>query len=88
MKLKAKAEIDNKIIDCVGNLKIDVISNQQAYVTWQFFSGEKIIASKSENLFYNKEIDSEDDIIKKVLKRIEGYRIGRNKIFTDVKTYH
>ena len=60
----------------------------QAYITWQFFTGDKLIASKSENFFYKEGIENEDELINRVLKKIEGYRIGRKKIFEDLEICH
>ena len=85
MKLKAKAKIDNQILDCTGTVEIHWKKAHQAYITWQFFNGDKLIVSKSDNFFYEKETESEPQLIYKVLKKIEGYRIGRKKIFQDVK---
>jgi len=85
MKLKAKANIDNDKLDCEGSLEIHWKISPQAYVTWQFFIGGKLIVSKSENFFYKEEIENEDELIKRVLKKIEGYKIGRKKIFENIK---
>ena len=86
MKLKAKAIIDNVKLDCEGSLEIHWQKSPQAYVTWQFFNGGKLIVSKSENFFYQEELENEDELIKRVLKKIEGYRIGRKKIFENIET--
>lgn len=84
MKLKAKANLNKEKLDCEGSLEIHWRRSPQAYVTWQFFNGDKLIVSKSENIFYKEEIENEDELINLVLKKIEGYKIGRKKIFEEI----
>jgi hypothetical protein len=85
MKLKAKVNIDNQELDCTGSIEIHWIKEPQAYITWQFFYGDKLIASKSDNFFFQENKDNMDELIKRVLKKIEGYKIGRKKIFEEIE---
>jgi hypothetical protein len=87
MRLKAKANINKKKLDCEGSLEIHWKKSTQAYVTWQFFNGDKLIVSKSENFFFQEEIENEDELINRVLKKIEGYKIERTKIFEGIEVY-
>lgn len=88
MKLRAIANIDNDKLVCEGSIEIHWKKSPQAYITWQFFNGEKLIVSKSENFFYKEEIENEDELINSVLKKIEGYKIGRKKIFDEIEICH
>jgi hypothetical protein len=85
MKLRIKANIIKENLVCEGSLEIHWKKSPQAYVTWQFFSGDKLIVSKSENFFYKEEIENEDELINRVLKKIEGYKIGRKRIFERIE---
>ncbi len=88
MKLKAKVNIDKDKLDCEGSLEIHWKKSPQAYVTWQFFNGDKLIVSKSDNFFYNEDIENEDELINRILKKIEEYKIGRKKIFEEIEICH
>lgn len=85
MKLKAKVNIDKNKSDCEGSIEIHWKKSPQAYVTWQFFNGGILIVSKSEIFFYKEEIENEGELINRVLKKIEGYKIGRKKIFEEIE---
>lgn len=84
MKIQAIANIDDNIIKCTGEIEIHWIKEPQAYITWRLSNNDKLIASKSENYFYKKN-SSADELLNRILKKIENYKIGRNKIFEKVK---
>ncbi|MFN8284256.1 MAG: hypothetical protein U0U67_13640 [Chitinophagales bacterium] len=88
MNIKAKANIDNVKLDCVGSIEIHSKRKYQAYITWQFFNGDKLIVSKSDNFFYREEEENEVELINKVLKKIEEYKIRRKKIFEDIEIFY
>jgi hypothetical protein len=85
MKLKAKVNINNVVLDCAGSIEIHWKKNPQAYITWQFYYEDKLIVSKSENFFIGQEKENDDELISKVLKKIENYKIGRKRIFEDIE---
>ena len=85
MKIKALANIDNSIIPCTGEIEIHWIKEPQAYVTWKLFSDKSLIASKSKNYFFEKDIDTHNSLIKRVIEEIKNYRIGRKKVFEKVE---
>ncbi len=84
MKIKATANIDGQIIICLGDIQINWIKEPQAYITWRLFNGKTLVASKSENFHYRENVE-EADLVQKVIKKIEKYRINRNKVFSNVE---
>jgi cytochrome c oxidase assembly protein Cox11 len=85
LKIVATAKIDNQELLCFGTIEIHFIKEHQAYITWQFYNENTLIAGKSENYFYKIEDSDGKDLINRVIKNIQGYRIGRDKIFTNIK---
>ncbi|MER3329775.1 MAG: hypothetical protein RIF34_09380 [Candidatus Kapaibacterium sp.] len=85
MEIVATAKIDNKELLCFGTIEIHFIKEHQAYITWQLHNGKTLIASSSENYFCNIEDSDGKDLINRVIKQIQSYRIGRDKIFTNIK---
>lgn len=85
LKIVATAKIDNQELLCFGTIDIHTVKEHQAYVTWQFYNGKTLIAGRSENYFYKIEDSESKDLINRVIKKIQGYRIGRDKIFTNIK---
>jgi hypothetical protein len=87
MKINALAKIDNKTFPCTGKIEIHWVKEPQAYITWDLFSNENenLIISKSENYFFRKNIDTEENLIHRIIKKIENCRVGRKKIFSKVR---
>lgn len=88
MEIVATAKINNQELLCFGTIEIHSKKGPQAYITWQFYNGKKLIAGRSENYFYKIEESDSTDLINKVIKNIQDYRIGRDKIFTNIKILH
>jgi hypothetical protein len=84
MKIKAEANLNNQNTICYGEIEIHWIKEPQAYVTWRLYDGENLIASKSENYFYQNNFDSESILIDRIIFKIENYKIGRKTIFMKV----
>jgi len=84
MKIKAKAKIDNQILDCLGAIEIHFKTNFQVYVTWHLCSNDMLIALVSENFFQSEKLYNESELVNRIIKKIERYRIGRKKVFEDV----
>ncbi len=82
MKIKAFAHLNDKVVQCSGEIQIHWIKENQAYVSWKIESQESLIASKYENIFLHKNGDG--DAVQIIIERIQTYRIGRKKIFFDV----
>ena len=82
MKIKAIAHINNKIFHCRGSIQIHWIKEKQAYVSWQIINGDQLLAGKSENIYIDN--DAEREIINKTIARIEKYRLGRKKVFSEI----
>lgn len=83
MKIEAIANIDDKLLDCHGDLEIHSVVGPQAYATWTLYSGDDLVASKSANYFVGDDY-IEVDLIQKIVNGIENYRIARRKIFDHV----
>jgi hypothetical protein len=85
VEIVATAKIDNQELLCFGTIDIHSVKEHKAYITWQLHNGKTLIASRSENYFCNIEDCDRKDLINRVVKKIQGYRIGRDKIFTNIK---
>lgn len=82
MKIKAIAHINNTILYCTGTIKIHWIKEKQAYISWQIINEDQLLAGKTENIYIDN--DSEREIINKTIARIEKYRLGRKKVFSEI----
>ena len=86
MKIKAIANIDNKIINCCGEITLQWPIKQQAYISWQLSTEDgKNLVSKSENFYVGENAISEGELINKIIEKIKVYTIGRKKIFQSVE---
>ena len=85
MEIQAIANINNKLIECTGEINIHWIKGPQAYITWKLLNGNNLIASKSENLYYKEGDTTRDDLINRTAENIKNYTIARKKIFKHVE---
>jgi predicted transcriptional regulator len=85
MKIKAIANVDNNKIRCVGEIKLNLISGNQVYIIWSLLHEDKLIAAKSETLYYRTSGNNEENLMKIIVEKIKRYRIGRKRIFEEVE---
>ena len=73
-------------IVCKGVIDVNYYNNKQAYVLWQMFDEKNNrIAFVGRNYFIDDNKVSIDELIPMVIHKIENYRVGRKKIFKDIK---
>jgi hypothetical protein len=87
LKILLKANIGGEIIDCKGTIDIHWKNELQAYVSWKVFSSTATLVSKSENFHCTNENGSNAELINRVKERILSYRLGRKRVFEEVKIY-
>ena len=86
MKKKFTALFNNSI--CFGLIEILNINrvHKTAYVSWQISNGENNpIAGLINNYFLGKDNFTNDEIYNLVKDQIPKYRIGREKVFSNVE---
>lgn len=80
------AKIDRDILPCNGTIEVLSKSERVAYATWKILdSSNHLLASVSRNYFIGDKKYSDQDILTKITEDILSYRVGRNRIFTDIK---
>ncbi len=87
-KIDGFALVNGLPMCCLGEIDIMNIDQEHrtAYVSWRIFDErEQLLASASRNYFINKEEFSDTDIVEAVLENIMNFRIGRNRIFSEIK---
>jgi hypothetical protein len=73
---------------CSGEIRILSKSDRTTYVSWEIHDEEKNnIASVAKNYFIGDMEYSNDDIFQMVVKDILKYRIGRKKVFKEIKMF-
>jgi hypothetical protein len=85
MMIEGKAIVDNKVINCYGEIIIHWLKKPQAFITWELFNEETLIASKSENYFIENDNINKDELLSRVIKKIEKYKMKRKKVFEEIK---
>lgn len=84
MKKKIKVISDGQLL--FGEIEVLNISNNKAYVMWRVFdSKRRLIASFTNDYFFDEKEFTEDDIFELVKNQMLKYRVGRKKIFSSVE---
>jgi hypothetical protein len=88
IKLIGILSIDGDSKECQGNIEIIKRDDKVVYAIWRFLSqNEELIAAKGNNYFIgNKKKDISDlEIANLIIESILKYRIGRERIFSNVR---
>jgi hypothetical protein len=73
-------------ISCIGKIKILHRTGKSIYAGWEMHIEDGTsLAGVSRNYFMNKENASEEEVIPFILDNIMNYRIGRERVFTEVQ---
>ena len=88
LKIKGVALVGDLPIPCLGEIEILNFNaeHRTAYAWWRIFDQDgKLLAAKSRNYFTDKADFSDLDVIPLILQNIKNYRIGRNRVFSQVE---
>lgn len=85
VKIKGNANIQHDLISCYGVIEILHRSDKVVYATWKLFdSSNNLLASISRNYFIGDKAYSEEEILDKIIEHILNYRMGRQKVFSNI----
>ena len=79
--------LDGKVFECKCNIVINKVDERVACISWEVYSlsSNQRIAGVSRNYFHGKADVTNDEIFPLAFDHIIKYRIGREKIFSNLK---
>lgn len=84
MEISALANIEGILVLCKGEIEIHSTSKNQVYYSWRLEYNGNLIASKSANLYWPDYGSTRKELLEAIISKIENYRIGREKVFSQV----
>ena len=86
IKIQALCKLNDSVFPCSGYIKVLWVKNNEGYISWQMFdAGGNNIAGVSRRYYLNSQPLNKDKIIEMAFANIEKFRIGRKRIFSDIR---